>query len=93
MGLAGGEPLDPARRTLSRAPHSPGLAGAQYPRQDWRASNPLARIGGRAISTKGIAMLTYLSCCLALHYARKYNVTWLIPIKRLRTMPDAILPL
>ena len=37
-------------------------------------------------------MLTYLSCCLALYYARKYNLTWLIPIKRLRTMPDAVLP-
>lgn len=37
-------------------------------------------------------MLTYLSCCLALHYARKYNLNWLIPIKRLRTISDATQP-
>lgn len=36
-------------------------------------------------------MLTYLSCCLALYLLRKHNLTWLIPIKRLREVPDAAL--
>jgi len=36
-------------------------------------------------------MLTYLSCCLGLYLARKYRLTWLIPIKRLRTLPPAAL--
>ncbi len=37
-------------------------------------------------------MLTYLSCCLVLYYTRKYNLAWLIRIKRLRAIPDAIQP-
>ncbi len=36
-------------------------------------------------------MLTYLGCCLTLYLARKYKLDWLIPIKRLRSLPDAVL--
>ncbi len=44
------------------------------------------------MDTKGIVMLTYLSCCLAVYYARKYKLSWLIPVKRLRSMADAAQP-
>ena len=37
-------------------------------------------------------MLTCLSCYLVVHYARKYSLTWLIPVKRLKLMADAAQP-